>query len=183
MAENKTNKELIASINELLSKTNINDVTSETNSFQELPQGYYLCSVEKAEIKESKSSGEPMVAFTFNVVENGVQFNADKDGNVEMKKVENSKNRKIFMYYVLKDTTSVRRFVSDMLKFEGEEAGKPLLDKEYFMNSEILADALNILEGMQIYIQITKSEKDDGSSRSWQNLISWKRAVALELPN
>ena len=83
MAENKTNKELIASINELLSKTNINDVTSETNSFQELPQGYYLCSVEKAEIKESKSSGEPMVAFTFNVVENGVQFNADKDGNVE----------------------------------------------------------------------------------------------------
>ena len=86
------------------------------------------------------------------------------------------------MYYVLKDTASVRRFVSDMLKFEGEERGKPLLDKEYFMNSEILADALKILECMQIYIQVTKSTNDDGTARSWQNLISWKRAAALDLP-
>ena len=106
----------------------------------------------------------------------------DKAGNVETKEVKGSKNRKIFMYYVLKDTASVRRFVSDMLKFEGEERGKPLLDKEYFMNSEILADALKILEGMQIYIQITKSTNDDGTTRSWQNLISWKRAAALDLP-
>ena len=36
MAENN-NKELIASINELLKQTNITDVTSESNSFQELP--------------------------------------------------------------------------------------------------------------------------------------------------
>ena len=86
------------------------------------------------------------------------------------------------MYYVLKDTNSVRRFVSDMLKFEGEEPGKPLLDKEYFMNSEILEDALKLLVGMRIYVQITKSESADGNIRSWQNLISWKRAAMLELP-
>ena len=176
------NKKLIASINELLKQTDINDITSESNSFQELPEGYYLCSVDSAEIKESKSSNQPMVAFTFTVVENGHQYVADKDSNVEMKEVKGSKNRKIFMYYVLKDTSSIRRFVSDMLKFEGDERGKPLLDKEYFMNSEILVDALNILEGMQIYIQITKSQNDDGTTRSWQNLISWKRAAALDLP-
>ena len=181
MAEND-NKKLIASINELLKQTDINDVTSESNSFQELPEGYYLCSVDSAEIKESKASGSPMIAFTFSIVENGHQYVADKDGNVETKEVKGSKNRKIFMYYVLKDTASVRRFVSDMLKFEGEERGKPLLDKEYFMNSEILADALRILEGMQIYIQVTKSTNDDGTARSWQNLISWKRAAALDLP-
>ena len=85
------------------------------------------------------------------------------------------------MYYVLKDTNSVRRFVSDMLKFE-DDKGKSLLDKEYFMNSELLSDALRLLEGMNIYIQITKSEMQDGTVRSWQNLISWKRAYALNLP-
>ena len=165
-------KDIIASINELLKQTNINDVTSESNNFQELPEGYYLCTVDAAEIKESKASGKPMIAFTFTVSENGHHYVA----------VKGSKNRKIFMYYVLKDTQSVRRFVSDMLKFEGEEAGKPLLDKEYFMNFEILEDALKILEGMKIYVQITKSENQDGTVRNWQNLISWKRAAALDLP-
>jgi len=173
---------LAMTINELLSQTNIQDVTSESNSFQELPEGYYLSTVDVAEIKESKASGNPMIALTFTVAENGHQYVADKDGNIEMKEVKNSKNRKIFMYYVLKDTASVRRFVSDMLKFEGEEAGKPLLDKEYFMNSEILADALKILEGSRIYIQVTKSTKDDGTTQTWQNLISWKRASVLDLP-
>lgn len=175
-------KDIIASINELLKQTNINDVTSESNNFQELPEGYYLCTVDAAEIKESKASGKPMIAFTFTVSENGHHYVADKDGNAEMQEVKGSKNRKIFMYYVLKDTQSVRRFVSDMLKFEGEEAGKPLLDKEYFMNFEILEDALKILEGMKIYVQVTKSENQDGTVRNWQNLISWKRAAALDLP-
>lgn len=174
-------KNLIASINELLKQTNINDVTSESNNFQELPEGYYLCTVDVAEIKESKA-GNPMIAFTFSVSENGRHYAADKDGNAEMQEVKGSKNRKIFMYYVLKDTQSVRRFVSDMLKFEGEEIGKPLLDKEYFMNFEILEDALKILEGMKIYVQVTKSENQDGTVRNWQNLISWKRAAALDLP-
>ena len=175
-------KDIIASINELLKQTNINDVTSESNNFQELPEGYYLCTVDTAEIKESKASGNPMIAFTFTVAENGHHYVADKDGNAEMQEVKGSKNRKIFMYYVLKDTQSVRRFVSDMLKFEGEEVGKPLLDKEYFMNFEILEDALKILEGMKIYVQVTKSENQDGTTRNWQNLISWKRAAALDLP-
>ena len=179
MTDNKT---LIDSINDLLKQTNINDVTSESNNFQELPEGYYLCSVDSAEIKESKASGNPMVAFTMTVSENGSRYVADKDGNAEMQEIKNSKNRKIFMYYVLKDTQSVRIFVSDMLKFEGEEVGKPLLDKEYFMNFDILGDALKILEGMKIYVQITKSESQDGITRNWQNLISWKRAAALDLP-
>ena len=174
--------ELTKSINELLSQTNFEDVSADSNSFRELPEGYYLCSVDDAKITESKSSGQPMVAFTFTVAENGHSYVADKEGNVEMKEVKNSKNRKIFMYYVLKDTTAVKRFASDMLKFEGEEVGKPILGKEYFMNAEILSDALAILQGLRIYIQVSKSERDDGTSQTWQNLISWKRAKALDLP-
>lgn len=181
MPETKDIKSLTDSINQLLSQTKIDDVTSESNSFQELPEGYYLCSVDLAELKESKASHQPMVAFTFSVVENGHAYVADKDGNAELTELKNTKKRKIFMYYVLKDTNSVRRFVSDMLKFE-DDKGKSLLDKEYFMNSELLSDALRLLEGMNIYIQITKSEMQDGTVRSWQNLISWKRAYALNLP-
>lgn len=181
MPETKDLKELASAINELLSQTKIDDITSESNSFQELPEGYYLCSVDSAEIKESKTSHMPMIAFAFSVTENGSAYIADAEGNAEMKELKGTKNRKIFMYYVLKDTASVRRFVSDMLKFENDK-GQPLLDKEYFMNSEILGDALKLLEGMNIYVQITKSELQDGTSRSWQNLISWKRANALGLP-
>lgn len=181
MPENKDVKTLTDTLNQLLSQTDIKDITSESNSFQELPEGYYLCSIESGELKESKSSHQPMVAFTFNIVENGHAYVADKDGDAEMVELKNTKKRKIFMYYVLKDTNSVRRFVSDMLKFENED-GKPILDKEYFMNFDILTDALKLLEGMNIYIQITKSEAQDGSIRSWQNLISWKRAKALDLP-
>ena len=181
MSEN-LNKDLLQSINDLLASTNITDVTAESNSFQELPDGYYLCTVENAEIKESKSSKMPMVAFTFSVIEDGTSFKADKDGNLEAVKVKHSKNRKIFMYYVLKDTNSVRRFASDMLKFEGTEQGKPLLDKEYFMNADILADALDILKGSNIYIQLSTSENKDGVKQTWNNLISWKRATNLDLP-
>ena len=78
------NKTLISSINELLNQTDIDDVTSESTSFQELPEGYYLCSVNAAEIKESKSSGKPMVAFTCTVKEDGHQYFADQDGHAEM---------------------------------------------------------------------------------------------------
>lgn len=178
MADNN----IIKSINDLLKQTNIDDVTSESNSFSELPEGYYLCKVDKAELTESKSSKAPMVAFTFSVVENGHTYVADEEGNVQQKEVKNSKNRKIFMYYSLQDTSQVRRFVSDMLKFEGDEPGVPLIDKEYFMNADLLSEALAILVDMNIYIQITVSEKEDGTTNTWKNLISWKRAANLELP-
>ena len=41
MPETKDLKELTSAINELLSQTKIDDVTSESNSFQELPEGYF----------------------------------------------------------------------------------------------------------------------------------------------
>lgn len=174
--------DLTKAINDLLSQTKLDDVTSAGSGFEELPQGYYLCNVESAVLKESKSSHQPMAAFTLSVTENGKTMVTDKDGNAELTDVKHSKGRKIFMYYVLKDTSSVRRFVSDMLKFEGEEPGKPLLDKEYFTTSELLNEALAVLVGCRIYVQVTKSERDDGTTQTWQNLISWQRAAALELP-
>lgn len=167
-------------LDELLSKTKLEDVSAESQGFSELPDGYYLCEVEKANLGESKSSKQPMVSFTFKITEDGTTFNFSDD-NIETIKLKNTKNRKLFKHYVLKDEGSVKRFVSDMLKFEGETAGEPILPKEAFLSSETLLDALDVLEGLRIYIQSDTKEKDDGTKSTWYNLISWKRANELEL--
>lgn len=85
------------------------------------------------------------------------------------------------MYYVLKDENSIRRFVQDMLKFEGEKEGEPILGKEYFTNAELLEDALEILKGMRIWVQSSTTVNDDESTSTWKNLITWKRAKNIGL--
>lgn len=177
--ENENLKEVFSNLDTLLSKTDLKDVTSESTGYDELDDGYYLCEVEKANLSVSKTSGSPMVAFQFKVTDNGISID-EKTGDVM--EIRNSKNRKIFMYFTLKDEASVKRFVNNMLKFEGDTPNKPVLEKEYFTNSQLIEDALDILVGLRIYIQISSTENEDGSKSVWRNLISWKRAAALELP-
>ena len=175
--EDMTN--LFSSLDGILANTDLTDVTADGSGFQELPDGYYLCEVEKAELKESKSTHLPMAAFQLKVVDDGYGVNQDT-GNFEM--IKGTKNRKLFMYYSLKNDTMVKRFVTDMLKFEGETEGEPILGKEYFTTSAVLNDALEILIGLRIYVQLSTTANDDDTTSQWKNLISWKRAKALELP-
>lgn len=169
---------ILNTLNTLLNNTDLSEVSADSTNFSELPDGYYLAEVEKTELKESKTSHMPMVAFQFKVVDDGITV----DENGEFVKLNKTKNRKIFIYYVLKDDNAIKRFAQDMLKFEGEKAGEPVLSKEYFTNSELLLDALDILKGMRIYIQSSTTVNDDNSTSVWKNLISWKRVAALELP-
>lgn len=178
MATERDLTKVFDTLDSILGQTDLTDVTAESNNFAELPDGYYLVEVEKAELKESKSSKQPMVAFQMNVIEDGIGI--ENDGSFcDLKK---TKGRKIFMYYVLKDDSSVRRFVTDMLKFEGEEKDKPILEKDYFINSQTLIDALDILVGMRIYCQSSTTVNKDDTTSNWKNLISWKRARMLALP-
>ena len=176
---------VFASINDILSNVELSEVTSESNGMgmEELPDGYYLSEVEKAEIKSSKSSGLPMVAFQFKVIEDGISADIDSNGNVIKEYIDKTKNRKIFLYYPLKndDGKSVKRFVSDMLKFEGDTPGESLLPKEAFVSAEVLNDSLEVLIGMRIFIQVSTSKNKDGQDMVWKNPISWKRVDALEL--
>lgn len=174
---------VFASINDVLSNVTLDEVTSESNGFsnEELPDGYYLSEVEKAEIKTSKTSGKPMVAFQFKVVENGIAADVDEQGRTVKSYIEKTQNRKIFLNYVLSDEKSVKRFASDMLKFEGDEPGESLLPKEAFISAETLYDALEVLEGMRIFIQVSTSKNREGKDMTWKNPISWKRVDALEL--
>lgn len=163
-------------LNNLLKNTDLSDVSAEGNNFPEIPDGYYLCEVEKAQLKETKTSHEPMVSIQFKITENGVDFNEDLF--VEIPK---TKNRKVFINWVLKDESGVKRFVTDMLKFEGDVEGEPVLPKEYFTTAEILEDALDILIGMRIYVNSSTTKNKDGTTSNWKNLISWKRAKFLDL--
>jgi len=175
-------KNLFGTLDELLSSTNLDDVTADGVGYKELPDGYYLSELTKAELTESKSSHQPMIAIQFTTVENGLGVNLREDESSEFVEISKTKNQRISMYYVLKDEASVKRFVTDMLKFEGDVEGEPLLTKDYFLTSELLEDALDVLTGSRIYVQISTTVRDDDTTSTWRNLISWKRAKALDLP-
>lgn len=175
-------KKLHEQLDALLGNTDLSDVSAEGPGFSELPDGYYNCEVETAELKVSKSSGQPMVSFKFKVTENGYAVQIDEKQNVHLSEIKKTKDRVIFIHYVLKNETWVKRFVTDMLKFEGEVAGEPLLPKEAFIASETIEDALDLLVGKRIYVQVSTTTNEDDTESTWKNLISWKRAAALELP-
>lgn len=165
-------------LNGILGNIDLDEVTAESQQYSQLPDGYYLCEVKKAELKETKETQLPMVSFMFTVVENGV--NVEFENNTMLKKeLNNTANRSIFINWVLKDDLSVKRFVSDMLKFEGENE-EPLLEKDCFLEAELLEESIQALIGFRVYIKISTTEKDN-KSNTWSNIISWKRAKALDL--
>lgn len=171
-------------LNNLLSSVNLDDITSESNDNKDnnLPDGYYLCEVAKAELTTSKSSNKPMAAFRFKAVEDGIG-SIIENGFSKNVDLPHTKNRVIFKYYILSTEEDVKKFVSDMLKFEGDTEGEPLLDKEVFLDGSVLGDALEALEGARLYIQVSNTvKKSTGEAQTWYNLISWKRAKGLELP-
>ena len=168
-------------LNGLLEGIKLDDVTSEkTGDYPTLPEGYFLAEVKKAELKESKSSGNPMASFTLETVEDGIDVVFEDD---DIKYIALPKTKKIttFKHFVLKDEASIKRFVSDMLKFEDGD-GNPYLPKEAFLNGELVEQAIESLEGMRIYIQVTITEKEDNTKSTWINFISWKRSNDLGLP-
>lgn len=181
MANNNNNMdEIFSSITEVLSGINLDNISAESSG-NDLDDGYYLCEVSKAEITTSKTKGTPMVAFTFTVVENGSAVDVDENGEITKTEIKSTKGRKIFIYYPLSDSRSASRFISDMLKFEGEEPGTPILGREYFTNAEFLAEALSILVGLQVYIMVSTGKDRDGKDTTWKNLVSWKRADQIGL--
>lgn len=181
MADDKNLKNVFNALDELLGSADIKDVSAEGSGFSQLKDGYYLCEVKKAELKLSKSSKLPMAAFQLKVVEDGVTFNFDSKANSAPIVLKGTKGRMIFKYFVFKDELSVQRFASDMLKFEGDTPGEPLLTKDYFTNSELIEDALEVLEGMRIYVHNDVKENNDGTTSAWANFMSWKNAAKVGL--
>ena len=158
--------------------------TTEEGAKSELPDGYYLCEVVKAELTESKS-GNPMVSMQFKVMDDGKKIVQDEQGYSQLVDAPHTKDKIIYQNYVLSNELQVTFFVSDMLKFQDPETNEPLFDKEKdFDSTKAIMDVCEALEaGMIIYIMVqTKDSKNEpGKKEKKYNPISWKRASKLEL--
>lgn len=172
---------IFETVDDLLSQINAEKIDPNAPDFENLPEGYYSTEVVKAELTVSKNSGNPLVKLQLKTIENGLSVEIDEEGDSILKEIEKTKNRMVFKYYTLDTKSNVEKMIKDMLKFEGDEPGIPLLERDYFTNSELLASALEVLTGSRIYIQITISKNKNGDESSWLNLISWERAEKLEL--
>ena len=170
-------------LSDLLAQVNWDTITEE-NAFEDLPEGYYLCEIKKAELKVNKAQTNMQASFQFAVVEDGLGEKIDSKGNSVLFTLTGTKNRRIFKHYAFKTADNVKRFVNDMLKFEApERMGEPLLTTDYFIIEEIIPEALKLLESMElrIYIQARYTEKD-GKKNCWYDLIGWGRAKEMGLP-
>ena len=167
--------ELFKKVDSVLNKVDLSKTTADSVGFEDLKPGFYFCEVESAKLTESKKSHNPQIALTLKTIDDGFAID-DEDNKI---KLSGSKNRKVFKYYPLIDETTVKRFVSDMLKFE-DDKGESILPQEAFTTAEVLADSLEVIEGMRIYIQLTVSGEGDSKS-NWVSLLSWSRVAQLEL--
>ena len=170
-------------VGDLLSQVDWNTITEDTG-FEDLPEGFYLCEVEKAELKENKSQTNMQVSFQYKVVEAGLAEAIDDRGNSVLREIPGTLNRKIFKYYPFKVPVDIAKFVKEMMLFEGDVPGEPILGPEYFMAEETFPDALACLVGCRIYVQATyKEDKEDrGKKNCWYNLVAWDRAKKMGLP-
>lgn len=178
---------LSQTLDELLKQADLSDVNAESAMSNDLPDGYYLCEVTKAEFTVSKSSGNPMIAFQFKVVEDGIKTVIDDYGYEKLLPAMKTKGRIIFKNYVLNNLSNLNFFVSDMLKFEYPTDDHPaIFDKSMFDTTENIAACLDILEDQacRIYMMVqTKPKKNNPEEKEKvYNAISWKRVGQLELP-
>lgn len=190
MAEEKAVLDaLFASVNEVLAKADLSGVSAEGTGAKELPDGYFLSELQVAELQLGKNSGKPQAKLTLKTIEDGVNQEVDEEGNVDVTPLKKTSNKFIYIYYPLKVDDmgeSVKKFASDMMKFESKP-GEPVLPKEAYTRADVLNDALELLSSMKlrIYVHIsTTTRLVDGIevASTWKNLVSWKRARGLELP-
>lgn len=178
---NEEVKVLTSKVDELFGSLDLKGVSSESVGFEDMPDGYYLSKVRSAELTTSKS-GNPQVAFSFKVVEDGIDSQFDEStGTFTQTKIKGTKGRVFFKYYTLRDTKDAKKFVSDMMKFQVNDKGESL-PADAFMNANTINEALAILVDLAVYVNLSSSVNEDGAKSTWYNLISWKRAEQLELP-
>lgn len=175
---------ITAKLDQLLGSVDLSSTTEEGVSFK-LPDGYYLCQVNKAELTESKA-GNPMVAIEYLTVEDGKKSITDEAGYVQLIDAKNTANKKIFVNYVLSNEMNIGFFVSDMLKFQDPETNVSIFkdEEKYFKSTAGIVEMCDMLtEGGIIYIMVQTVDKKDGSNEKEQKFkpISWKRARKLEL--
>lgn len=175
---------IYSEIGEVLKQTDLSNVSAENAGFEDLPDGYYLAEVMETKIGRSKSSSKPMISLRFSIVEDGYKL-SDNEDEISLDRIPHTKNRQTFKHYVIDSSQNLKRFVSDMKKFEDpKEIGKSLLPDEAWSSPEFMGESVSILSDMKcrIWLHNKVNKKDDGTNSSWLDLESFNRAAKLGLP-
>lgn len=178
---------LFGEVADLIKQTDLSNVSAYSTGFEELPIGYYLTEVIKAEFTRSKTSNKPMVSLRLRIVDDGYKL-VDNDmasADVHFEPITGVKGRYVFKHYVLTDSSSLKRFVSDMKKFEDpEHPGNELLPEQAWSDVSVMREAISLLETLnsRIWVHVSESKKKDGTVGTWTDLESFKRAEEIGLP-
>lgn len=175
-------------LDDIANKTDLSKTTEEGASF-DLPDGYYLSEVRKAELTETKSTGNPMFSFEFRTIEDGKKIIIDEQGYSQLVDAPKTAGQRIFQNYVISNEMNFGFFVSDMLKFQDPDTNEPLFDKEKdFVDTESMVAVCDTLvaAGMVIYIMVQTTKRKNPQTGEEEkikkyNPISWARARRLGL--
>lgn len=178
-------------LDDLLNDTNLEKVTADGAGFSELTPGYYLCEVEKAELT-TNSKNLPMAKFTLKVLADGLYEQTDENGNIVEDEngapiilvAEGTKDRKIFKNFTLSDSDKVKRFVSDMLKFEDPaEPGKSCFDRAMFKSTESITQVLEASKTLTIFVKGTAGtpSKEYPEPSNFYSFVKWDTVNELGL--
>lgn len=178
---------IFSEVNELINQTDLSQVSAESAGFEDLPEGYYLTEVVESKIGRSKKTNKPMVSIRFKIVGDGYNLSGDVNDTTNdlFESIKGVANRQIFKHWLLDSSINLKRFVSDMKKFEDpDEIGKSLLPEEAWTKAETMNDSVEVLSQLnsRIWIHNKVTTKDDGTSSSWIDLESFNRASKLGLP-
>lgn len=182
--ENVDLSSIFSEIDEVRKQTDLSKVSAESVGFEDLPDGYYLAEVIETKIGRSKSSQKPMISLKFSIVDNGLKLN-DNEDDISFDTIEHTKNRQVFKHYVIDTPQNLKRFVSDMKKFEDPDSvGKSLLPDEAWSDAKFMAESISILSEMncRIWLHNKVTKRDDGTSSSWVDLVSFNQAAKAGLP-
>lgn len=188
--DEQTKKSVFDSLDSLISQSDISDVTSEsTEKRGRMKDGIYLCELKSATLGQSKSSGNPMVTLEFSTIDDGITTTYDSFGNASKQIIKGSKGKRIMKFCTFNPDrpSDFSRFVSDMLKFE-DAPKHSALSKEMFVSAEKISQCLEIVIGMNVYVQLSSTRNKgvssdepltEDNSTQWTTLISFERAVKL----
>ena len=182
--ENVDLSSIFSEIGDVMKQTDLSKVSAESTGFEDLPDGYYLAEVIETKIGRSKSSQKPMISLRLSVIDDGFKL-SDNEDEISFDKIEHTKGRQVFKHYVIDTPQNLKRFVSDMKKFENPDVvGEALLPDEAWSSPEFMGESIGILSEIncRIWIHNRVTKKDDGTSSSWIDLVSFNQAAKAGLP-
>ena len=193
MDENFDLQSWLEDVGSVMKKTDLSKVSAESTGFEDLPEGYYLAEVidvKPDRCKSGKNEGKPTLKMRLKVVGDGFKLAGDPDeledeGKDLFEPVTGVNGRFVFKTFTIGEESLMKRFASDMMKFEEpNNPGKMLLPEEAWADPKIMFDSVSLLVDLasRIWLHNKVTKKEDGTNGAWVDFLDFSRAAKLGLP-